>query len=102
MGTGITGDEIFSSPAFSGGGYGFSDVGAFKIDAMLQAMETYESLVATDVAYFAACPAKISVGLMLQMQLKINKMVQVNNLISNLLSNLNSMASTTIQNSKSQ
>lgn len=99
---GITGNQIFTSGVFKGGGLGFSEVGAFKIDKLLNAMEVFESLVASDVAYFASCPAKVSVGLMLQMQLKINKMVQTNNLISNLLSNLNSMASTTIQNSKSQ
>ncbi len=98
----ISGDDIFTPGAFPGGGYGFTDVGAFKVDKLLEALEIFESLVASDVAAFASCPAKVSIGLMLQMQLKINKMVQVSNLTSNLLSNLNSIASQTIQNSKSQ
>lgn len=93
-------DAIFKKDAFPGGS-GFQSVGAFQLSSMINALQQFESLVASGIAVFAACPSQVSIGLMLQLQLKINKMVQFSEEISGLLSNINSIIMNSISNTRS-
>ena len=96
--------QIFNPNAFAGGidgnSMGFSSVGAFKLTKMISALQEFESLVASDIAVFAACPSQVSIGLMLQLQLQINKMVQFSEQISGLLSNLHAIIANSISNTR--
>lgn len=94
-------EKIFNPTAHSGGSAAFPSVGAFKLSALITALQQFESLVASGVAIFAACPSQVSIGLMLQLQLKINKMVQFSEEISGLLSNLHSIIANSISNTRS-
>ena len=101
--TDYSADDIFKPDAFpnrlpASDLEEWGTVGAFKLEAMIDALEDFEELVASDIAVFASCPTRVSIGLMLQLQLQINKMVQFSEQISGLLANLNSIISTTISN----
>ncbi len=97
----VTALQIYDPDEFSGGDADFNSVGAFKLSAMISALQDFEELVASGIAIFAACPSQVSIGLMLQLQLKINKMVQFSEEISGLLSNINSIVMNSISNTRS-
>ncbi len=101
VGRSIAASAIFKENWFgSNNSLGFTSVGAFTLSSMVQALKDFEQAVSSDIARFASCPSRVSIGLMLQLQLQINKMVQFSEQISGLLSNLNSIVMNSISNTR--